>query len=67
MGAKFFATPDGNDAWVDESKTKIGCEISFNRYFHQYTPPGPLKEIEAAPKQIKMEIADMQISPDIGK
>jgi len=67
MGAEFFVSPDGNDAWVDESKTKIGYEISFNRYFHECTPPGPLEEIEAAPKQIKKEIADMQISPDIGK
>jgi type I restriction enzyme M protein len=24
------------DAWIDESRTKIGYEISFNRYF--YTP-----------------------------
>jgi len=49
-GAEFFVSPDGDDAWADESKTKIGCEINFNRHFHQYTPPGPLEEIEAAPQ-----------------
>jgi len=27
------------DAWVDEDKTKIGYEISLNRYFYKYTPP----------------------------
>ena len=35
------------DAWVDESKTKIGYEISFNHYFYVYEPPRPLEEIES--------------------
>ena len=39
--------PHVPDAWVDESKTKMGYEINFNRYFYQYTPPRPLEEIEA--------------------
>lgn len=26
------------DAWIDESKTKIGYEIPFTRYFYRYTP-----------------------------
>ncbi len=51
--------PHVPDAWVDESKTKIGYEINFNRYFYQYTPPRPLEEIEADLKQIEKEIADM--------
>jgi type I restriction enzyme M protein len=51
--------PHVPDAWVDESKTKIGYEISFNRYFYQYTPPRPLVEIEADLKKIEKEIADM--------
>jgi type I restriction enzyme M protein len=46
-------------AWVDESKTKIGYEINFNRYFYKYTPPRPLEEIEADLRQIEKEIADM--------
>ena len=33
------------DAWEDESKTKVGYEIIFNRYFYQYTPPRPLAEV----------------------
>jgi len=47
------------DAWVDETKTKIGYEINFNRYFYKYTPPRPLEEIEADLKKIEKEIADM--------
>jgi len=47
------------DAWVDEDKTKIGYEISLNRYFYKYTPPRPLEEIEAHLKKIEQEIADM--------
>ena len=45
--------------WIDESKTKIGYEINFNRYFYKYTPPRPLEEIEADLKKIEMDIADM--------
>jgi len=46
-------------AWIDHSKTKIGYEINFNRYFYKYTPPRPLDEIEADLKKIEKEIADM--------
>ncbi|WP_028321715.1 hypothetical protein [Desulfatiglans anilini] len=41
------------------SKTKIGYEINFNRYFYKYTPPRPLEEIETDLKKIEKEIADM--------
>jgi len=51
--------PHVPDAWIDESKTKVGYEISFNRYFYKYTPPRPLEEIEADLKQIEKEIAEM--------
>lgn len=51
--------PHVPDAWVDETKTKIGYEINFNRYFYKYTPPRPLEEIEADLKKIEKEIADM--------
>jgi type I restriction enzyme M protein len=46
-------------AWIDESKTKIGYEINFNRYFYKYTPPRPLEEIEADLKKIEKDIANM--------
>ena len=35
------------DAWVDESKTKVGYEIPLNRHFYVYEPPRPLEDIEA--------------------
>lgn len=47
------------DAWVDESKTKIGYEINLNRYFYRYTPPRSLAEIEADLKKIEKEIFEM--------
>jgi len=51
--------PHVPDAWVDESKTKVGYEININRYFYEYTPPRPLEKIEADLKKIEKEIADM--------
>jgi len=53
--------PHVPDAWVDESKTKVGYEISFNRYFYKYIPPRPLEDIERDLKTIEKEIADMLI------
>jgi type I restriction enzyme M protein len=60
--AKYVARevlPHVSDAWVDESKTKVGYEINFNRYFYRYTPPRPLEEIEGDLRQIEGEIATM--------
>lgn len=34
------------DVWIDEDKTKEGCEIPFTRHFYQYTPPRSLEEID---------------------
>ena len=35
------------DAWIDESRTVKGYEISFTRYFYNYVPPRSLEEITA--------------------
>ena len=35
------------EAWVDESKTKIGYEINFTKYFYEFKPLRPLSEIKA--------------------
>jgi type I restriction enzyme M protein len=51
--------PHVPDAWIDESKTKVGYEINFNRYFYRYTPPRPLEEIEADLRAIEQEIAGL--------
>ena len=37
--------PHVPDAWVDETKTKIGYEINFTKYFYQYKPLRKLEEI----------------------
>jgi type I restriction enzyme M protein len=39
--------PHAPDAWIDESKTAIGYEISFTRYFYKPQPLRSLEEIRA--------------------
>jgi type I restriction enzyme M protein len=39
--------PHVPDAWIDHSKTKIGYEINFTRYFYIYKPLRSLDEIRA--------------------
>lgn len=48
--------PHVPDAWIDESKTKIGYEIPLNRLFYQYTPPRDLTVIEEEIKKLEEEI-----------
>ena len=48
--------PYAPDAWIDESKTKIGYEISFTRYFYEYTPPAPSEELKREILQIESEL-----------
>jgi type I restriction enzyme M protein len=48
--------PHVPDAWIDQSKTKVGYEISLTRHFYKYTPPRPLEEIEADIRQLESEI-----------
>ncbi len=48
--------PHVQDAWIDESKTKIGYEIPLNRHFYRYEPPRPLDEIESEIKTLESEI-----------
>ena len=48
--------PHVPDAWIDESKSKVGYEIPFNRYFYTYTPPRALEEIDADLKRLGDEI-----------
>lgn len=37
--------PHVPDAWIDESKTNIGYEINFTKYFYQYKPLRSLADI----------------------
>jgi len=38
--------PHVPDAWIDESKTNIGYEINFTKYFYKYKPLRSLEEIK---------------------
>ena len=38
--------PHVDDAWINLPQTKIGCEISFNKYFYKPTPLRTLEENE---------------------
>ncbi|MDY6054762.1 class I SAM-dependent DNA methyltransferase [Micrococcus sp.] len=51
--------PHVPNAWIDETKTKIGYEIPFTRLFYAYEPPRPLEEIDAELKQLTAEIMEL--------
>lgn len=52
--------PHVKEFWIDHSKTKIGYEIPFTRYFYKYQKLRPftdiMKEIEELEKEIQVEI-----------
>ena len=43
------------DAWLDLSKTAIGYEISFNKYFYKHQPLRSLSEVTAEILQLEAE------------
>ncbi len=43
------------DAWIDETKTQIGYEISFTREFYKPAPMRPLEEIVADIRALERE------------
>lgn len=51
--------PHVPDAWVDESKTKLGYEIPFNRYFYEYKSPRDLDIINFEIQTLEDEIQGM--------
>jgi type I restriction enzyme M protein len=51
--------PHAPDAWIDETKTKVGYEIPLNRHFYRYEPPRPLEVIEKDIKALETEILDL--------
>lgn len=56
--AAYFARevlPHVPDAWIDESKTVRGYEISFTKYFYQYEPLRSLAEIVADIRALEAE------------
>jgi len=51
--------PYAPDAWIDESKTKIGYEVSFTRHFYKPTPMRTLDEIRADIRALEEETDDL--------
>ena len=51
--------PHVPDAWIDESKTKIGYEIPLNRHFYVYEPPRSLAVIEKEIRDLEQESQGM--------
>ena len=47
------------DAWIDESKTEIGYELSFTKYFYKPLQLRPLEEITAELRKLEEETAGL--------
>ncbi len=55
---KFFTdevVPYAPDAWIDQTKTQIGYEISFTKYFYKPVELRSLEEIEADIRELEAE------------
>jgi type I restriction enzyme M protein len=51
--------PHAPDAWVDESKTKVGYEIPFTRHFYEYKHLRSLTDIEGEIRGLELEIQSL--------
>lgn len=50
--------PYDPDAWIDKSKTKVGYEIPFTRYFYKYIAPEKSEDIINRIFTLESEISD---------
>lgn len=50
--------PYSPGAWIDHSKTQVGYEISFSRYFYKYTQPERSDAIAERIVQIEKDLMD---------
>lgn len=48
--------PYNSEAWIDKSKTKVGYEIPFTRYFYKYEAPEYSEDIEKRLSLIESDI-----------
>ena len=51
--------PHAPDAWIDESKSKVGYEVPFNRHFYVFKPPRDLAAIDNDLKTVTANILRM--------
>lgn len=50
------------DSWIDKSKTKVGYEISFTRYFYKYKSPEKAADIKRRIKLLEAEIGESLVT-----
>lgn len=60
-GGAVEVLPHAPDAWIDREKTKVGCEISFNRHFYVFEPPRELADMDADLKKVTDRIKAMDL------
>ena len=48
--------PYNMEAWIEKSKTKVGYEIPFTRYFYKYLAPESSEDIEKRLSVLEMDI-----------
>lgn len=48
------------EAWIDESKTKLGYEINFTKYFYEFKPLRSLTEIKADIMDLEEKVLEME-------
>jgi type I restriction enzyme M protein len=51
--------PHAPDAWINESKTRIGYDIPFNKHFYKYIPPRAVNEIQDEITRVEREIVKL--------
>jgi type I restriction enzyme M protein len=51
--------PHVPDAWIDETRTKVGYEIPLNRHFYRYEPPRQLETIKADIRALEDDIVKL--------
>ena len=56
--------PHVPDAWIDESKTKVGYEIPFTRHFYKYVAPRSLDAIDSDLNKLISEITALLAEVD---
>lgn len=47
------------NAWIDYDKTRIGYEINFTKYFYNYTPLRPAREIKTEIVTLEKDISNL--------
>jgi type I restriction enzyme M protein len=51
--------PHFADAWIDDTKTKLGYEIAFPRFFYRYIPMRSIVEIEDELRSLQRRTAEI--------